>query len=565
MVDDHADGADPAYLEERADYVTEDVLREGTALGDFFDDVHKALVSKGLLLIVGPRGCGKTHMMRYTWLECCDQARLPFAVYASFNRYLRLEPLLGQRPDAIALFQTWVLGRILLAGDEASVRISGNADTQMTADLGLDRRRFEALVAKLERGAKLTEGEEEAARNISVEGVLRVISRTATRLGRRRTVLLLDDAALTLTPEYLVAFFDIVRLLRRVDIAPKASVYPGTTEYGPRFHATHEGRILPVWLSIEHERYSEIMQAIAIRRYPEGSSLPSPVREVFKYACFGIPRAYLTMLRDYALGGSTTHQQGANRVIELHSKARLEEYNSLMLKVPRLTSIVRLGNDFLAACISALKESNSQSSRQNEKQILIGLPEHIEPLPARMLNLLIEAGLLYELPSVSHGTERIYRRFIPHLANIIASRVFSGSPAQIVEQLERRQAKHPVRRSISRLLPGIEPQSWHLDLPNCQVCGASRISEAQKFCANCGQKLLDVSTFTRCMSINIGTVPNLTGYQIEQMRGRRIETIGDLLAIQDPGTELRRIPYIGPTRADRIISALEAYVDEFLS
>lgn len=53
-------------FEERADHINEEVLRNGTVIGDYFDRVHDALVARGLVLVQGPRGCGKTHMMRYS-------------------------------------------------------------------------------------------------------------------------------------------------------------------------------------------------------------------------------------------------------------------------------------------------------------------------------------------------------------------------------------------------------------------------------------------------------------------------------------------------------------------
>lgn len=559
-------------FEERADYVSEEVLRTGTALGDFFDGVHRALVAQGLTLIVGPRGCGKTHMMRFTWLECCENQQLPFAIYASFNRYLRLEPLLRARPDALTLFQAWVLGRIILAADDAVSRTAKETKTNtlLSDYLRIDRDALQALVTKLERGIALRSDEEEIAQHISIEGVSDAISYTAVRLGRRRAILLLDDAALTLTPEYLIEFFDIVRVLKRGDVSPKASVYPGTTEYGPRFHATHEGRIVPVWLSVEQQSYGSSMNSIAERRFPEAMQLTREIREVLQFAAFGVPRAYLTMLREFSSGEFSTGQQGLNRVVQQHSEARLEEYRSLSLKMPRLATLVRTGEEFYKAIINQLRDENDRLAETDEKQILLGLPSEMKPMPSRMVNLLIEAGLLYEHDRVSHGPDRVYRRFTPHLASLIAARAFAGksrggSPRQILDFLTRRSAKHPLRRSLGNLVGADYLASLRLNLPPCQSCHTPRLNESQRFCHHCGQKLLDDSTFTHCMQLELKVVPGLTFYQIGQMQNRQIRTIGDLLSIQDPGTELRKIPWVGRARADRILAKVEAYVDEFLT
>ncbi len=173
-MNDEAETADPdesdSGFEERADQVSEEVLRTDTVTGDWFDIIYKALLSRGTVLVVGPRGCGKTHIMRYAWLRCCDTKNLPLAVYVSFNRYLRLEPLLKTRSDALSLFQIWVLSRILLAADDTAKRVlqgtpkaTEAADASQGAEaaqvagpdvfttFGIDRPQVEALIRRLEK------------------------------------------------------------------------------------------------------------------------------------------------------------------------------------------------------------------------------------------------------------------------------------------------------------------------------------------------------------------------------------------------------------------------------
>src|SRR4051794_36672287 len=74
-------------FEVRADHVEDGLIRRETVTGDWFDKVHNALEDRALTLIAGPRGCGKTHMMRFTHLRCLDDRKLPLAIYVSFNRY----------------------------------------------------------------------------------------------------------------------------------------------------------------------------------------------------------------------------------------------------------------------------------------------------------------------------------------------------------------------------------------------------------------------------------------------------------------------------------------------
>src|SRR5215207_6219054 len=106
------DDSDLNAFEARADYIDENDLPQFTSKSDWFEAIHTELLSSQTAVIVGPRGCGKTHMMRYTWLRCRDNAEQPLATYVSFNRYLRLEPWMHRRADARRLFNAWVLALI---------------------------------------------------------------------------------------------------------------------------------------------------------------------------------------------------------------------------------------------------------------------------------------------------------------------------------------------------------------------------------------------------------------------------------------------------------------------
>lgn len=563
---------DPGF-EERADQVSEDVLRTHTVTGDWFEGIYKALVSRGTVLVVGPRGCGKTHMMRYAWLKCCDSKTLPLAIYVSFNKYLRLEPLLKTRNDALSLFQIWVLSRILVAADDTVTQIVESAPTtaerpNVFAGFGLDRDMVLAVIGRLERANPLSEAEEAFADAISIENVVQALTALFKALGRTRVVVFLDDAALVFTQEFMTEFLDVVRVLKQQNISPKCSVYPGSTEYGSRFHADHEARFVPAWLPVDHPSYRSIMGAIGAKRFADGAKLSADVSGVLMYAAFGVPRAYLTMLRAMTSEPGGT-QQALNQIVQNHRDGRLREFSSLILKMPKFSSIIHAGEQLFENIVSVLVAHNGKLAGKSEKQVLFGITtDEMSAIPRRMFRLLIEAGLLFELPDVSHGQGRKYHRYMPHLAALIAARAFAGSsrgnsPGQTVAFIERKQAKHPVRQQLAKLLPSIE--TVRFDLPACQNCRTPRISDEQKFCHQCGTRLADDSTFTRLMKLPITEVPNLSEFARTAIAAIGIKTIEELLAFEDPGTELRKIHRVGPYRAQKYLVVVEAYIDEFLS
>lgn len=384
---------------------------------------------------------------------------------------------------------------------------------------------------------------------------------------------MLDDAALTLTPEYLPDFFDFFRALKAATIAPKASVYPGTTEYGPRFHVAHEAEEVAAWFSVESDDYSALMESIGIKRFYGYAAIPTEIRDLLKYAAFGVPRAYLMLLREYAKSAEGKPQQTINSILEAFVRNKEAEYISLAQKVPKFTTLIHSGRSLFNKMCSELVEENENLLLTNEKQLCVGLQELAERniYAERMLSLLVEAGLLFGYSSVSHGRNRTYDRFTPHLAALIRDRAFSGnrgfSPKSVVEVLRRPSVKHPLRRSLSTLMEVSVIQNLKLDLPPCQSCGEARQSETSKHCHKCGALLTDSSTFKNCMSIDLADVPSLTLWQREKLKAELpdVRSVGDFLALSDPGSELRKMSYVGPQRAIRINAVVEAFVDEFLS
>lgn len=564
-------------LQQRADYIPfDDLLNETSEEGEIFSRVYSELTNKGLRTIVGPRGCGKTHMMRFAWLKCKEIESKPYAIYVSFNRYFRLEPLLSSRAGALAQFHSWVLARILLAIVD---KRNGWVENKTQPELTLERHGFNIdelseFVSRVERAQPLEKKESNVVEKLSIEKTLSIIDEIRIQAQRNYTVILMDDAALTLTPDYLIEFLDIVRSLKTTTIAPKASVYPGTTEKSPKFHEGQDSISIPVWISIDNSEYNQVMNSIATKKVPSLDDIPDDVKDVFKIAAFGIPRAYITMLDEYQRGAFKNSQQAINAIVGEHIKSRINEYRSLSLKVPRFRDLISIGETILDKFANLLKEANIKLINKGEKQLYIGIErDELTPIIERMFNLLVEAGLIYSSGEVKHGTpQRIYHRYIPHAATLITLRVFSvnekgGAIKQILDGFSRKNTKHPVRRSLSRIIAKEKLQSLSFSLPVCASCKTARLSDNQKFCHNCGNQLVDASTFNICLETKIESVPGLTKWQKKKINESlpNLKNIRDYLAKQDPAADLLAIKGIGDKRATRIVDVLESFVDDYLS
>jgi len=556
-------------FEERADQLSLADIDATLADGAVFRNAQTKLLARGAKLLKGPRGTGKTHVMRYTYAKALVNQSDPLVLYSNFSRYLCLEPLLTTVPDAVQRFHSWVLAKIILSAfqfcDDKGLShpgsLPGNGKTFSHSQIS----QYVELLEKGTAGDSYTE----FGRFITANDAIDVIRQLASRAGRSRCVLLLDDAALSLSESYLIEFFRVFRILKTEFISPKASVYPGTTQYGPSFHVGHEVEEIELWLSVEDGTYQDVMEEIRLKR-GAFSNVSKDVSDALKYIAFGIPRAYLRLLRDFGKATSTSLAKNFNEVVQAHVAYLDAEYESLQLKLPQFKSVIQVGENFFKGVIDAIAQS--QAADGSARQIWFGLKEEHRhnPLDERMIRFLVEVGLLYPIVRVSHGAERTYERFIPHLAYLHNRRVFgsgqSSSPKSWLAYMQRPQLKQPVRRSFGTILEPQDIARLKLDLPTCKKCGAERISESQKYCHACGQELVDSSLFNACMALPLSKVPGISPRIMSRIKeGTKFKTIGDIHASQNAYGELMNADYVGPYRAEELLKKVAKIVDEFLS
>lgn len=553
-------------FEERAEYIFDNDFLNWNVDIPYFNNIQKRLIEKGTKVIVGPRGTGKTHQMKIAHLKCLNDTSKPFPVYASFGKYYHLEPLLSKNPAAITIFHTWVLCKILLGTSETLSKIKkGKINISFN---GIKMELIEKFVAQSEKNIQEM-WHDEIVNNITIQFVLSFITESMVDCKRKRAILLLDDAALTLTKEYMIEFFDIFRSLKTNNISPKASVYPGTTEYGPRFHLKQDGDPFNIWFDPLGNDYKDFVNQLCEKRFNE-INIDSNIRELLIYASFGNPRAFITLLRDFQQNTSSNTQVAFNLIIETRCKLLKDEYISIKQKLNQYSTFIDIGWEFFEALLNEITQANKIMDKEElEKQIIIGLDYRDNSID-RMIKFLIEAGLLYELSPVKHGENREYKRFIPHLIFLLQKRAFSKSrgfnASEILEFLGRKNVKHPIRKdNIYNILDNDVLKNLKLDLPPCTNCGAIRLSENQKYCHACGYELVSKSSFEKCMELTIDDLP-LTEWQKSKIKEETVlRTVKDFFSISDVADELRKPHGFGKKKVEKIINKINIHIEEFLA
>ncbi|MFB2662014.1 hypothetical protein [Shewanella mangrovisoli] len=552
---------DSSVYEERADYLSEDQLMAWTADSEHFQHIQKKLIQVGSKLITGPRGTGKTHQMRCAYNTCLTNSDLPLPIYVTFNHYLRLETYLHDKSNALDIFHAWVLCKISFA-------VISNYDISFNND-SLSKEKLYKFIQDVERNRYNSKYNSIiACMNISL--VQGLIHRAIDSEGRKRCVLLLDDAALTLTHDYMVEFFDIFRSIKSIKISPKASVYPGTTQYGPRFHVGQDAEQVSIWMDVQDQDFIPFMKSIIDKRFDDEINLDEDIQKLLMFASFGIPRSYIALIRSYIESDKNTAQQRVNLVIQEKTTNILAEYNSIAGKITQYKSFINIGSEFLFSLVNIVKEFNYTNFDKNgdvfKKNITIGI-EDVDEKSERMFKFLIEAGLLFELSMVSHGHDRKLRRFVPHIALLIKEKAIYKSRGfnakQLVKYLSSSSEKHPIRRKFNRILNDERISQIKLDLPSCNNCGSDRIADGQKFCHICGQELVDRSIFEECMAKSLTELP-FTAFQLNVIKVANFKTVEDVLVSDNTIEKLKKVKQVGPKYAEKIVNKINSWINEFL-
>jgi hypothetical protein len=425
------------------------------------------------------------------------------------------------------------------------------------------------FIGLAERGL-VEEDESQVYQSLSIAAVIRIIETLCSESSRKRCVVLFDDAALTLTQDYMVELFDIIRSIKTKQISPKASVYPGTTEYGPRFHVGHDADEVICWMNVQDSTYSDFMDSLVSKRFSDSiRDVPDSIVEILKYASFGIPRAFISLIRDY-LKADGSQQSKYNSAIEKREEFIKTEYLSLSGRLPQYKKVIEVGDAFFDNAVVLLTAANN--SILSGKQLVLGIEESSiaeHRLLPRMIQFLNEAGLMYSLGRVSHGVGRSYQRYMVHMVFLLRNRAFSGASrgfntTTILETIKSKSEKHPLRKTMVQILGEENLEGLKLDFPVCASCSIARLTEEQLFCHNCGSELVKKSTFEECLKIPVDDI-GLTEWQKQKMKNNSFTCIEDFVSKKDPASALREIRLIGPKKAERISKNVEKFIAEYLS
>lgn len=564
-------------VEYRADHMTLEELEHLSVETKFYNIVLNKLMTRGAKVIVGPRGVGKTHHMRLAFKQCIEKKTKPLPIYVTFSKYLRLEPLRNSSSIAIQYFHCWVLSKMLIAVRETLVSQKDYAAENIQKS-DVTWAELELFCEQIEK-QQTREWHSKLLDYLSVNVVIDFTEYAIDSCSRKSAVFLCDDAALVLTKDYMIEFFDIFRSLKTARISPKASVYP-STEFGPRFHLGQDAEPVPCWPSIEDSEYQDLYRTIYDKRF--NFDLKEEVKMCLAYASFGVPRAFINLINRYQMLSTKSEQNKVNTIIREQAQLLLDEYMSLAIKQPQFSKYVVAGKQIINQVSKSVSNDNAEKlkSSKPQQQYLLGIQQgglkskSDEKKVETIVQLLEEVGLIHKLSSVRHGynpdkSPRVYDRYIPHFTLLLNDGALqissSGYITTFLDSVSKPKAQPLRKKSFIEFYDKESFSRLSLDLPDCSTCGQARATEEQRFCMYCGSELVNPSTYRVLIDTKVEELPITTWLKERIKSETNIETIGDIALANNSGQELMKAKGIGKVKASKVIDHAKDWMEEYLS
>jgi hypothetical protein len=553
---------------EQAEYIDSESFEKLTIEHPQEESILRKLMGGGAKLLIGPRGCGKSTLMLkafHKMLSAVGPQALP--VYVNFKLALKVEPLYSKGANAPFWFKGWLTLKVIEALRKTLEEIDG-------IDLpdSFPKKEFiERTLVKIEAGT--TDGAE--TEQFSIPFLQQTIDEILDRNNINRCVLLIDDAAHAFSEKQQEDFFDFFRAVKSKSISPKAAVYPGITSHSPSFQVGHDAEQIDVWVKPSGEDYESFMLELAKKRF-EGTQINLVDNNeddiaFLAYCSFGIPRAFLGMLRAiYNSPETYLNSDGSLSKAKVLTLSRSGKemshrvYSSLEAKLPSLKSYVENGEFIYRTLLDSIKEFNSGKGR-SEQSMQFGIRNPLDPNLEKVISFYQYAGLIMSIGDFSRGENGVFSVYELHIGDLVTDNAIvsrrTKSISLFLEVLRAKKLQIWPRTFSSKILEltklnGID---FKISLPQCQVCGTERPTPEAHFCPNCGSRLKSSSAYEHLADQDISVLDISPAMKDRIKKNSQIRKVRDIL-IDSSREQLMSIKYIKKARAVKIVGAAEEYV-----
>lgn len=549
-------------------------------------DLIERLKGPGAHLLAGPRGVGKSSLLKKAELELDERfsSSHVIGVYVNFKASLLVES--GRSELGYDPFLCWVAAKILDAFYKKSRKLqfitSHAIDERYKRLLGVGSSWTAAVLEENIRDLQslAMAGSEDARSEIlkklsgaglhqfaNVETVAEFIKNIVEHAGLQRINFLFDEAAHTFDEQQQEIFFQFFKLLHGGTIAVKAATYPGITSYGGNFEIGHDAIKLSISSTDENLEQSQTklrshFRELLRKRIPasdfKGLVSRGEALDLLIMLSHGNPRIFLQTVSKWVASKEYSKRSALAASNEFVSSELVSYHMGLKKRLPRFSAHIDLGMALVTAhLVPELQKKNEGKGPDPRLQTVYFTVDPMVPYRVtRALSLLEYSGYVFAKSVVKTAGRKQARRFALHLGVAANEKVFHSTLSRDPDIAIKRLSIADYREfyaSDSRFDQLVS------DYPSTDTCPNNHPRQTDgAFCPICGERFKVDKVIETLLNDPVERL-SLTEFLTSKLRidflANDIRSVLNLTP-----TKLQTAWMIGPVRARQIVNAAEEYI-----
>ncbi len=549
-------------------------------------DIIEKLKGPGAHLLEGPRGVGKSSLLKKAELEMDEnfETTRMIAVYVNFKASLLVET--GTREIGFDPFLCWITTKVLdafnkkcrklqiLTSDEISDRyrrLFGITTTWTSSNLEDFIRDLQSLIITTDEKEHVELVQNLKTRGLSnfvnVEAISDFISNIMLDRNIVRVNFFFDEAAHTFDEQQQEIFFQFFKVLHGNKIAVKAATYPGITSYGGNFEIGQDA--VKISISSIDENLSPVLQGLRkhFRELLQKRIVPSNFGELVKRGealdllillSNGNPRIFLQTVSKWIASKEYSKRSALAASNDFIATELVNYHLGLKKRLPRFISHIALGMDFIKGhIIPELQKKNEGKGIEPKIQTVYFTVESIIQFKIlKSLTLLEYSGFIYAKSVVKTAGRRQSPRYALHLGVAANEKIFHSSLSRDPDFAIKRLSLTDYREfyaSDERF------QKLITDHPSKETCPSGHQRQIDgAYCPICGKRF-EIDQVIESLLNDPPDKLSITNFLIQKViQHFQVKTIKDVLHLTE--SQLQEVSGIGPIRARIITNAAEEYI-----
>ena len=549
-------------------------------------DLIDKLKGPGAHLLEGPRGVGKSSLLKKAELELDDEfsENRVLGVYVNFKASLLVES--ASEDLDFDPFLCWVMAKLIGAFHKKVRKLqwltSGVIREKYARVLGISTNvRYDAIeeiVRDLQNLATASSHKrQELVRNlaenevsqitINMEGAANFISQVLNDHDVPRVNFLFDEAAHTFDEHQQERFFSFFKLLHGGPVALKAATYPGVTAYGRNFEdgqdairlnfsSTKENseasrdQLRKQFRSLLGKRVSPRKFGTLVRR---GEAL-----DLLVLLSNGNPRAFLQSVSKWSDSGEYSKRSALAASNDYVSTELVNYHMGLKRRLPRFSSHIELGMALIKGhIVPELQFKNEGKGDDPKVQTVYFTIESIIPQKIlRAIELLEYSGFIFAKSVVKTAGRKQASRYALHLGVAANEKVFHSKFSRDPDLAIKKLSLTDYREFYAS-----DPRFQQLkeDYPSTETCPNGHLRETDgRFCPTCGEKFGISNVILDLLNDSVDYL-FLTEFLKNSLKGSlEAHTVGEVMELTE--SDIKQAWMIGDVRAKLILNAAEEYI-----